>query len=151
MIAEDIACCLDCQMTFANHEELTVHSCHQIKTEENSQITNFCDQENFEYELNPKEYAAMDSDYNQRELIKIKNKMQKKITQVVQDSKRSAGKQNTKVVPKTYVKEETNALDLNKQLNFTYDSNLELSEEFITFILRQIDELVKTLKIVIQT
>ena len=72
MSAEDIACCLDCQMTFGNHEELTVHSCHQIKAEENSQITKFCDQENFEYELNPKEYAAMDSDYNQRELIKIK-------------------------------------------------------------------------------
>ena len=146
MSAEDIACCLDCQMTFGNHEELTVHSCHQIKAEENSQIRNFYDQENFKYELHPQDFAAMDSDYNQREMIRIKNKTQKKLIQVLQDSKRSAEKQQTKVVPKTYVKEEANELEHNKQLNSTYDSNLELSEEFIIFILRQIDELCDNIK-----
>ena len=146
MSAEDIACCLDCQMTFGNHEELTVHSCHQIKAEENSQIRNFYDQENFKYELHPQDFAAMDSDYNQREMIRIKNKTQKKLIQVLQDSKRSAEKQKTKVVPKTYVKEEANELEHNKQLNSTYDSNLELSEEFIIFILRQIDELCDNIK-----
>ena len=77
MSAEDIACCLDCQMTFANHEELTVHSCHQIKAEENSQIPNFCDQENFKYKFNPPDFATMDSDHNQREKIKIKMRFTK--------------------------------------------------------------------------
>ena len=31
MSAEDIACCLECQMKFTSHEELSVHSCQQIK------------------------------------------------------------------------------------------------------------------------
>ena len=35
MIAEDIACCLMCNTTFATHEELFVHSCAQIKLETN--------------------------------------------------------------------------------------------------------------------
>ena len=61
MSAEDIACCLNCQMTFANHEELTVHSCQQIKAEENHQISNFCDQENFKYEPNPLDFTTIDS------------------------------------------------------------------------------------------
>ena len=35
MSAEDLACCLKCQMTFTTHEELFVHSCVYIKVEKN--------------------------------------------------------------------------------------------------------------------
>ena len=77
------------------------------------------------------------SDHNQREMTKIKNRMQKKLTQVVQKMTKR---------PKTYVKEEKNELDHEKQPNSTYGSNLELSEEFIIFILRQVDDLCENIK-----
>ena len=70
--------------------------------------------------------------------------MQKKLNQVIHDSK--YGKQNIKRPPKTYIKEETNELHHEKQSNSNYGSNLELSEEFIIFILRQIDDLCENIK-----
>ena len=55
MIAEDIACCLMCNTTFATHEELFVHTCAQIKLEtnelEDDTQLNSCNQENYKPDL----------------------------------------------------------------------------------------------------
>ena len=99
-----------CQMTFLNHEELSSHSCLQIKTEPNASGDKkvFYENENFEYEINPQDFATTELAHNERS-----------------ETKDPGDEEN----------------------NSIYDYNLDLSEEFIIFILKQIDGLCENIKV----
>ena len=179
MIAEDIACCLMCNTTFATHEELFVHSCAQIKLETNEleddkQLNDSCNQDNYKPDLDPdvidnnldyspkrknqkkksivmkiNDVSDEDSDYSpkKKKPKKIGNDTKKRIS-----LKKKLAEQKKKVgmwrsfQPIVNLKEETNELDYEDQLDFCDNSDLELSEEFITLILKQVDDLCENIK-----
>ena len=73
----NIACCDVCQMTFSNQEELSVHSCKQIKIEENE----FEDQQ--ENYMNEADDLKCDSDPQESDSDYIpKSKKRKKINKL---------------------------------------------------------------------
>ena len=150
MSKENIACCLVCQMTFSTHEELFVHSCAQIKAEkpepdDNNQIEKdekvletFV-QQDFKYDMDPQDLSESDSVYCPK---KKKIKKEKKS----RDSKVVKHKEKVRLNKKTFKNYEYEA-DYPKQLDLALsNSNLQLSEEFIIFILKQVNELCENIK-----
>ena len=142
MSKENISCCLACQMTFSTNEELFAHSCAQIKAErpepEDNQIEKgeklletFV-QQDFKYDMDPKDFSERDLNYSPKKK-KIKKEKESRDTNIF--------KKKVKLKPK--VKE----ADYPKQLDLALsNSNLQLSEEFIIFILKQVDELCENIR-----
>ena len=101
MSAENLACCLKCQMTFKTHEELFVHSCAQIKVEKPeleddnpiekyTKLLNTLDQQDFKYDLDHQDFSESDSDYSPKKKSKKekkfgKTKVAKKKEKVIQN------------------------------------------------------------------
>ena len=156
MSTEDIAICSICQMAFGSHEEVIGHICtkeDKIKVTQEEIIldptTNFKTTMNLDYhelfdQLKQEESNLSennDSDYspNTKKSKRI-NAKKGKIKQIIDELKKQKEKPN-KDGPEIKPKLETNELQDEKQKNPFCSSNLELSEEFIVFILKQVDSL----------
>ena len=166
MSKEEIACCLMCHVTFPSHEELFHHSCTQIKVESSELqdekpintngklLETFDDQEDFKYDMEPPDEIESDSDYSpskkkiKKSIVKKKEKKNKKSTKVDGKKKEIARKSRNR--PKVeYNEDMIDEAEYQKQLDLALcnSSNLDLSEEFIIFILKQVDELCENIKI----
>jgi len=162
----EIACCLMCHVTFPSHEELFHHSCTQIKVESSELqdekpintngklLETFDDQEDFKYDMEPPDEIESDSDYSpskkkiKKSIVKKKEKKNKKSTKVDGKKKEIARKSRNR--PKVeYNEDMIDEAEYQKQLDLALcnSSNLDLSEEFIIFILKQVDELCENIKI----
>ena len=152
MSKEKIACCLVCQITFSTHEELFVHSCAQIKAEnsepeDDNQIKNdeklletFV-QQDFKYDMDCQDFSERDSDYSPQKK-KIKKEKKSRDTKVVKKKEKSKVKAKKKIS-----KNDEYKADYKKQLDLALsNSNLEPTEEFIIFILKQVNELCENIK-----
>ena len=153
----NIACCVVCQMTFSNQEELSVQPCKQIKIEENE----FEDQqENYVNKADDIKCKSVpqksESDYipktkKRKKIDKLKKGMEQK-----NDEKRVKGNvgeyqkraKNKRKPSKIGIKGDMGELENQEKLDFALGnhSDLELSEEFIIFILEQIDNLCENIK-----
>ena len=138
MSAEDISICSICQMPFDSHKEAVGHKCIEIKEEKIELGGTISDEKIFNDEC---DLSENDSDY----------------TTSMKKSKIKRGESNEKF--KCYVKKETgntrNNIKLKietneskdkKQISSTISSSLELSEQFILFILKQVDEICENIK-----
>ena len=105
MSAENLACCLKCQMTFKTHEELFVHSCAQIKIEKPepeddnpiekyTKLLNTLDQQDFKYDLDHQDFSESDSDYSPKK----KSKKEKKFGKTKVAKKKEIVKQNVRKI-----------------------------------------------------
>ena len=140
MNPEDIACCVVCQLTFSTHEELAGHACQQIKKEpkessEDNKVQ-FEEQEDFKYEINPPDFFENEENQENQE---IKEEEQKKV-------KKPKVKKPKKKKPKVKVKEERSEFEYWNPLIPLDPNNIELSEDFIFFILRQVDVLCENIR-----
>jgi hypothetical protein len=152
----DIACWV-CQMTYSNQEELSVHSCKQIKIEANEfedQQKNYINEaDDLKYDIDSEEN---DSDYRPKRKKRKKINNLKKATEQKNDEKSvegSSGERKKRAykkrkTSKVGIKEDMEELEYQEQLDFALgnQSDLELSEDFIVFILEQIDNLCENIK-----
>ena len=144
MSSENIACCLMCHTNFNSHDELFVHSCKEIKVETNDlEIEENIKQEDFV----PKDMSETDSDYSPKKKKRKKSVQNKQIkkdkdseTSINSDSKKKVGRPIKKKV-ENGIKEEIKVLEDQKQCDISVNSYVELSENFISSILKQVDEL----------
>jgi len=158
MSAEDLACCLKCQMTFTTHEELFVHSCVFIKVETNdfeeSKELDFSKQWDFKREIVQSNPSETESDYSPKKKKCKQRKMSKRkietVRKIGEDSQKTKGKMKRhnikKEKPKYEFDEEPNILEEEKNTKLSEGMNLDLTEEFIIFILQQVDELCENIK-----
>ena len=150
MSKENIACCMVCQMTFSTHEELFVHSCAQIKAEKpepeddnqigkDEKLLEALVQQDFKYDMDPQDLSEGDSVYSPKKK-KIKRDKKNKGTKVVKKKLKVKSKKKTS-------KNDEYEANYPKQIDMSFfNSNLQLSEEFIIFILKQVDELCENIK-----
>ena len=171
MSAENLACCLKCQMTFKTHEELFVHSCAQIKVEkpeledDNSiekytKLLNTFHQQDFKYDIDHQDFSESDSDYSPKKkskkekkfgrtkVVKKKEKVKPNVRKIEEDNPKVEGKKK-RGRPK--IKKEKPNEEFDDKLNILQDNicdgmNLGLTEEFIIFILQQVDELCENIQ-----
>ena len=155
MSSESIACCLTCHMTFATHEELFVHTCSQIKVEIDEVDTKkqfeSVVQEDFKNEIDPSYVSEID--YSPKKKISRKSKTQKKEGKKQKNGEETAVSEGTK--KKRRIKKEkleaefelepTDFVNL-EHFDMGDNYNLELSEEFISLILQQVDDLCENIK-----
>ena len=153
----NIACCVVCQMTFSNQEELSIHSCKQIKIEENEfeyQQENYVNEaDDINCDLDPQ---GSDIDYilkkkKRKKINKLKKGMEQKNNE--ESVKGNVGEHQIKAkkkrkTSKIEIKGDMEELEYQEQLGFALGnhSDLELSEEFIICILKQIDDLCENIK-----
>merc|ERR1712129_88226 len=145
MSAEGIAICSICQMTFNSHEEVLGHTCIDIKEEkievadlisDNKDIKDECDLSENDSDYSPKRKKSKNSNYTKgnikqgKSIGKFKDDINKK--------KRNLKNDGSEVI----LKVETNEFQDEKQNN----PNLELSEQFIVYILKQVDELCENIE-----
>ena len=142
-------------MTFATHEELFVHTCSQIKVEIDEVDTEkqfeSVVQEDFKNEIDPSCVSEMD--YSPKKKISRKSKTQKKEGKKQKNGEEAAVSEDTK--KKRRIKKEkleaefklepTDFVNL-EHFDMGDNSNLELSEEFISLILQQVDDLCENIK-----
>ena len=145
MSKENIGCCLVCQITFSTHEELFVHSCAQIKAEnpepEDEKLLETFVQQDFKYDMDCQDFSESDSDYSPKKK-KIKKEKKSRDTNVVKKKDKLKVKLKKKIS-----KNEEYEVNYQKQLDLALsNSNLQPSEEFIIFILKQVDELCENIK-----
>ena len=156
MSSESIACCLTCHMTFATHEELFVHTCSQIKVEIDEVDTEkqfeSVVQEDFKNEIDPSYVSEID--YSPKKKISKKSKTQKKEGKKQKNGEEAAVSEGTKKKKRRIKKEKLKAefkLEPTDFVNLEHfdmgdNYNLELSEEFISLILQQVDDLCEKIK-----
>ena len=156
MSSERIACCLTFHMTFATHEELFVHTCSQIKVEIDEVDTKkqfeSVVQEDFKNEIDPSYISEID--YSPKKKISKKSKTQKKEGKKQKNGEEAAVSEGTK--KKRRIKKEkleaefklepTDFVNL-EHFDMGDNYNLELSEEFISLILQQVDDLCENIKL----
>ena len=157
-MGEDLALekCLICEMTFETNEELFVHTCAQIKVEKtgledekqfklSEKIIIQKQEEDLKYEIDSGDFSESDSDYSpQKKKRKIAKKSYKKVKKIgekkeILKPKRKRSKSKGNETEKYRQKQLDMALGGNL-------SNFELSEDFIVFILKQVDELCENIK-----
>ena len=149
MSAEDLACCLKCQMTFTTHEELFVHSCIFIKVEANdfeeSTALDFSNEKDFKHEIVQSYPSETDSDYSHKKKKCKQRKMSKRKIETGEDSQKTKDKMKRQKIkkekPKYEFDEEPDILEEEKNSKLS-----DLTEEFIIFILQQVDELCEKIK-----
>ena len=157
MSAEDLACCLKCQMTFTTHEELFVHSCVYIKVETNdfeeSTALDFSNKRNFKHEIIQSNPSETDSDYSPKKKkckqIKMSKRKIENVRKIREDSQKTKDKMKRYKIKKEdpkYEFEKSNILEEEKNTKLSEGMNLDLTEEFIIFILQQVDELCEHIK-----
>ena len=142
MSAEGIAICSICQMTFNSHEEVLGHTCIDIKEEkievadlisDNKDIKDECDLSENDSDYSPKRKKSKNSNYTKGNI-----KQGKSIGKFKDDINRNLKNDGSEVI----LKVETNEFQDEKQNN----PNLELSEQFIVYILKQVDELCENIE-----
>ena len=135
MSAEDIA---------GSHEELLRHGCVEIKKEKvevDEKI--FDDEEDIKDESN---LSENDLEYSPKISKSKKTKKEKENNgNSIKKVKNKKGRPK-KHEPDVKLKVETNEYPFDEQNNLFDNSNLELSEQFIEFILNQVDSLCETIK-----
>ena len=143
MSAEDITVCSTCHVTFSSHEELLRHGCVKIKKEKVELDEKIFDEEDIKDESN---LSENDSEYSPK-ISKIKKAKKEKGNNVnsIRKVKNKKGRPK-KHEPDVKLKVETNEYPFDEQNNLFDNSNLELSEQFIEFILNQVDVLCETIK-----
>ena len=155
MSAEDLACCLKCQMTFTTYEELFVHSCIYIKVETNdfeeSTALDFSNERDFKHDIVQSNSSEVDSDYSPKKKKCKQKKISKRNSEeenvdTFQENGRKKRKWQRKgkpVVKKLEYEfdEKHDILEEKKKDNLCDSMNLDLTEEFIILILQQVDEL----------
>ena len=156
MSAEDLACCLKCQMTFTTHEELFVHSCVYIKVEANdyeeSTAFDFSNERDFKHDIVRSNSSEADSDYSPKKKKCKQRKMSKRKVENVkknEDSPKTKCKIKKHKIKKEkpkYEFDEPNILEDKKNTKLSEGMNLDLTEEFINFVLQQVDELCENIK-----
>ena len=124
----------------STHEELAGHASQQIKQEpkessEDNKVQ-FEEQEDFKYEINPPDFFENEENQENQE---IKEEEQKKV-------KKPKVKKPKKKKPKVKVKEERSEFEYWNPLIPLDPNNIELSEDFIFFILRQVDVLCENIR-----
>ena len=137
MSAEDIA---------GSHEELLRHGCVEIKKEK---VEVEVDEKIYDDEEDIKDESDLsenDLEYSPKISKSKKNKKEKEndgnSIKKVKNKKRRPKKHE----PDVKLKVETNEYPFDEQNNLFENSNLELSEQFIEFILNQVDVLCETIK-----
>ena len=131
-MSADIVICSICQMTFDSHEEIAGHTCIKVK-EEKIEIFDFKDM------ISDEKYFKDEFDSeNTPEMRKRKG------DQGESDKEFKKRKGNPK--NEVELKVETNEFQDENQISPIVTSNFELSEQFIVFILQQIDELCESIK-----
>ena len=157
MSAEDLACCLKCQMTFTTHEELFVHSCVYIKVEANdyeeSTAFDFSNERDFKHDIVRSNSSEADSDYSPKKKKCKQRKMSKRKVENVKKNGEDSPKTKCKIKKHKIKKEkpkyefdEPNILEDKKNTKLSEGMNLDLTEEFINFVLQQVDELCENIK-----
>jgi hypothetical protein len=158
MSEENLACCLKCQMTFTTHEELFVHSCVYIKVESNefeeSTALDFSNERDFKHDIVQSNPSETDSDYSPKKKKCKQRKMSKRkvenVRKIGEDSPKIKGKMKRhkikKEKPKYEFDEEPNILEDEKNTKLSEGMNLDLTEEFLIFILQQVEELCENIK-----
>ena len=157
MSSEDIACCLTCHMTFATHEELYAHTCAQIKVEidevEPDKQSDLFGQEDFNNKIDPLDLSESDSEYSPKKKKSKKNIIQKKQGKKqknVDEMRLKGEKKKRKRIKKETIeaefKLEPTEFENLDPFDMGNDSNLELSEEFISLILQQVNDLCENIK-----
>ena len=135
MSAEDIA---------GSHEELLRHGCVEIKKEKvevDEKI--YDDEEDIKDESNLYEN---DLEYNPKISKSKKTKKEKENNGNSLKKVKNKKRRPKKHEPDVKLKVETNEYPFDEQNNLFENSNLELSEQFIEFILNQVDVLCETIK-----
>ena len=138
MSAEDISICSMCQMPFDSHKEAVGHKCIEIKEEKIELGGTISDEKDFKDGC---DLSENDSDYTPS-IKKSKMKQGESNEKFKHDVKKRKG--NTRNDIK--LKIETNESKDKKQISSTISSSLELSEQFILFILKQVDEICENVK-----
>ena len=138
MSAEDISICSMCQMPFDSQKEAVEHKCIEIKEEKIELGGTISDEKDFKDGC---DLSENDSDYT-LSIKKSKIKQGESNEKFKYDVKKRKG--NTRNDIKLEI--ETNELKDKKQISSTISSNLELSEQFILFILKQVDEICENIK-----
>ena len=126
MSSENIAICSTCQMTFNSHDAVLNHTCLEIK-QEKIEVDDIKDERGL---------SENDSDCSPK-----KKKKKRKIETISEMKQREREKQK-EAGSEVKLKVETNEL-LDEKQNIP---NLELSEQFIVFILKQVDELCENIQ-----
>ena len=157
-MGEDLALekCLICEMTFETNGELFMHTCAQIKVEKTDledekqfqssrKIIIQKQEEDLKYEIDPGDKSESDSDYSPQK------KKSKKAKNSCKKVKKNCEKKEILKPKRKRPKVERNETEEyhQKQLDMALGgnlSNLELSEDFIVFILKQVDELCQNIK-----
>ena len=133
MSAEDIVICSMCQMTFDSHDEIVGHTCIKIKEEKIDFKDMISDEKYFKDEC--------DSE-NTPEMRKRKGDQGESYKKFKDDMKKRKGNSKDEIE----LKVETNEFQDENQISPIVSSNFELSEQFIVFILQQVDELCENIK-----
>ena len=143
MSAEDVTVCSTCHVTFCSHEELLRHGCLKIKKEKIELDEKIYDDEDIKDECN---LSDNDSEYSPK-ISKSKSAKKEKVNNgnSIKKAKNKKGRPK-KNEPDVKLKEETNEYQFEGQNNLIDSLNLELSEQFIEFILNQVDMLCETIK-----
>ena len=114
-----------------------------MQIEKAEKIVETFNQEEFKYDMDPQELSESDSDYSPKKK-KIKKEKKSKITKVGRKKEKVKLKPKKKISKVVKYEYET---DYQKQLDLALcNSNLQLSEEFIIFILTQVDNLCENIK-----
>ena len=131
-MSANIVICSICQMTFDSHEEIAGHTCIKVK-EEKIEIFDFKDM------ISDEKYFKDEFDSeNTSEMRKRKG------DQGESDKEFKKRKGNPK--NEVELKVETNEFQDENQISPIVTSNFELSEQFIAFILQQVNELCENIK-----
>ena len=138
MSAEDISNCLMCQMPFDSHKEAVGHECIEIKEEKIELGATISNEKHFKDGCDLSENDS----YYTTSIKKSKMKQGESNENFKYDAKKRKG--NTRNDIK--LKIETNESKDKKQNSSTISSSLELSEQFILFILKQVDEICENVK-----
>ena len=170
--------CQLCHVTFDNVEDLSLHSCADIKVEnaelqgENPIETNgklietFDNQEDFKYDMDPPDVSECDAEYsplkkkNKKSNVKKTDKS-KKLYNCSLCNKNLKGNYQLKKHLKSHIKAgemiepdqvfepkiEIEAQDIKIKDHYDFEcSDIDLSEEFLSDILKQVDELCDSIK-----
>ena len=149
--------CLTCHMTFDTHEEFSVHACHQIKVEideiEPDKQFDLVGQDGLNNKVDPLDISESDSDYSPKKKKSRKNKIQKKQGKnqknvdemTVKDKIEKRKRIRKENLEAEFRIEPTDFANLD-QFDIDDDSNIELSEEFISLILQQVNDLCENIK-----
>ena len=125
MSSEQILMCQNCRLTFESNEELTIHSCVKIK-EENQDSKDKIDSTNGDSNSDRKQVGIFEPALD---LVKVK----------LEESEEAEENEPIKLKKKRKRPKKTALLDLPDLVDSYQD--LELSEDFLTTILKYVDDL----------